>query len=208
MLLRRRFGFHRRTIFAHVFNHDIEDPSDKTAAAARRTQDFWEHYPKHGVVVCQHEQPRRKFRRTPAKEIGLGRVRYTECNPCFDKDGAAQQSWHFDEDDEHLQTVRFLWVGTTYFFHETVGNARLVAAAVKKLRDKTSAKKANRAKGFSCIDELFEHQPCMDKPVKLVTFDMTGFLQQCLDRYVELAGRHQVQKGIHTISRRPHCKTH
>ena len=28
----------------------------------------------------------------------------------------------------------------------------------------------------------------MDKPVTLVTYDMTGFLKQCLDRYVELAG--------------------
>ena len=74
--------------FAHVFNHDLEDPSDKNAAAARRTQDYWEHYPEHGVVVCQHEQPRRKFRRTPngvANEIGLGGTRYTECSPCFDK---------------------------------------------------------------------------------------------------------------------------
>ena len=112
--------------FAHVFNHDIdiEDPSDKTAAAARRTQDSWEHYPEHGVVVCQHEQPRRRCRCTPngvAKKIGLGGVRRTECYPCFDKDGAAQQYWHFDDDDEHVQTVPFLWAGTTYFFHESVG---------------------------------------------------------------------------------------
>ena len=35
--------------FAHAFDHDIEDPSDKTAAAARRAQDSWEHYPEHGV---------------------------------------------------------------------------------------------------------------------------------------------------------------
>ena len=28
----------------------------------------------------------------------------------------------------------------------------------------------------------------MDKPVTLVTYNMTGFLNQCLDRYVELAG--------------------
>ena len=187
--------------FAHVFDHDIEDPSDKPAAAARRTQDFWEHYPEQGVVVCQHEQPRRKFRSTPsgvAKEIGLGGVRYTECNPCLDKDGIAQQYWHFDDEDEQIQSVPFLWVGTTYFFHENVGNARLAAATVKKLRDKTSAKKANRAKGFSYIDELFQHQPCMDKPVTVVTYDMTGFLQQCLDRYIELAGGNIQFKKVST----------
>ena len=105
---------------------------------------------------------------------------------------------HFDEDDDQIQTVPFLWVGTTYFFHENVGNARLAAAAVKKLRDKTSAKKANRAKGFSYIDELFQHQPCMDKPVTLVTYDMTGFLKQCLDRYVELAGGNVQFKKVST----------
>ena len=84
------------------------------------------------------------------------------------------------------------------FFHENVGNARLAAAAVKKLRDKTSAKKANRAKGFSYLDELFQHQPCMDKPVTLVTYDMTGFLKQCLDRYVELAGGNVQFKKVST----------
>ena len=69
-------------------------------------------------------------------------MRHTERNPCFDKDGAAQQYWHFDEDDEHVQTVPFLWVGTTYFFDESVGNARLAAAAMKNDRGKTSAQKA------------------------------------------------------------------
>ena len=62
------------------------------------------------------------------------------------------------------------------FLHESVGNARLAAAAVNKLRDKSSAKKTNRAKGFSYLDELVEHQPCMDKPVTAVTNDMTGCL--------------------------------
>ena len=128
----------------------------------------------------------------------MGRDAGTERSPCFDKDGAAQQYWHFDEDDDQIQTVPFLWVGTTYFFHENVGNARPAAAAVKKLRDKTSAKKANRAKGFSYLDELFQHQPCMDKPVTLVTCDMTGFLKQCLDRYVELVGGNVQFKKVST----------
>ena len=29
--------------FAHVFNHDLEDASDKAAPAACRAQDYWEH---------------------------------------------------------------------------------------------------------------------------------------------------------------------
>ena len=135
---------------------------------------------------CQNGQPTPDSKPTP------------ECHKISFKDGAAQQYWHFDEDDDQIQTVPFLWVGTTYFFHENVRNARLAAAAVKKLRDKTSAKKANRAKGFSYIDELFQHQPCMDKPVTLVTYDMTGFLKQCLDKYVELAGGNVQFKKVST----------
>ena len=93
------------------------------------------------MVVCQHEQPRRMFRRTlngVAKEIG------------FEKDGDAKQHWHFDDKDEHIQTVPFLWVGTIYFFQVM----RPAAAAVKKLREKPPAKKANRAKGFAYLDTM------------------------------------------------------
>ena len=79
-------------------------------------------------------------------------------------------------------------MGTKYFFHDKVGNARLVAAAVKKLRDKSSAKKAIERR----------HQPCMDKPVTVVTYGMTGFLQQCLDRCVELAGGNVKFKKVST----------
>ena len=143
-----------------------------------------EHYPEQGVVVCQHEQPRRKFRRTPngvAKESGTQNAIHASTKMVLlNSIGISTKTMIM------FKLFPFLWVGTTYFFHENVANARLAAAAVKKVRDKTLAKKANRAKGFSYIDELFEHQPCMNKPVTLVVYDMTGFLQQC--RYVELAG--------------------
>ena len=38
----------------------------------------------------------------------------------------------------------------------------------------------------------------MDKPVTLVTYDMTGFLQQRLDRYIELAGGDAKFKKVST----------
>ena len=38
--------------FAHVFDDSLPDPSSMPAAAARRTQDHWEHCPEYGILVC------------------------------------------------------------------------------------------------------------------------------------------------------------
>ena len=54
-------------------------------------------------------------------------------------------------------------------------------------RDKLAAKK--RAQGFSYMDELFKDQPCMEKPVSVMTYDMKPFLESCVKRYVDLAGK-------------------
>jgi len=54
-------------------------------------------------------------------------------------------------------------------------------------RDKLPAKK--RAQGFSYMDELFPDQPCMNKSVNIMTFDMKPFLESCVRRYVDLAGK-------------------
>ena len=56
-------------------------------------------------------------------------------------------------------------------------------------RDKSGAKKKARAEGFSYMDQLFENQPCMQKPVTTFTYDMEPFLKSCVDRYLSLAGR-------------------
>ena len=64
-----------------------------------------------------------------------------------------------------------------------------VLAAAKKIRDKSGAKKAARAQGFTFLDELEQQKSkCMTKNVNTVEYDMRQFLQQCIDRYVELAG--------------------
>ena len=63
-------------------------------------------------------------------------------------------------------------------------------------RDKLAAKK--RAQGFSYMDELFQDQPCMSKPVNVMTYDMKPFLESCVKRYVELAGKDA--KPLKTVS--------
>ena len=63
-------------------------------------------------------------------------------------------------------------------------------------RDKLAAKK--RAQGFSYMDELFQNQPCMNKPVNIITYDMKPFLESCVQRYVDLAGKDA--KPLKTVS--------
>ena len=62
----------------------------------------------------------------------------------------------------------------------------MAVAAVKKIRDKSQAKKAARAQGFTFLDQLEEDQGCMNKPVTRVEYDMRGFLRQCLEKYESL----------------------
>ena len=83
----------------------------------------------------------------------------------------------------------FWWTGSTYFMDESINNASQALAAAQKIRDKSGAKKAARAQGLTFLDELEQHKSkCTTKNVNTVEYDMKQFLQQCLDRYVELGG--------------------
>ena len=57
--------------FAHVFDDSLPDPSSMPAAAACRTQDHWEHYPEFGILVCDVNQPRKKFHDLPKSSGGV-----------------------------------------------------------------------------------------------------------------------------------------
>ena len=85
------------------------------------------------------------------------------------------------------------------FVDESIKEPSKVLAAAKKIRDKSGAKKAARAQGFTLLDELEQHKSkCMTKNVNTVEYDMRQFLQQCLDRYVELAGPNVKFKKVST----------
>ena len=49
------------------------------------------------------------------------------------------------------------------------------AALASIKRDKGEAKKKARAQGSSYLDQLFEDQPCMTKPVTVMIYDMETF---------------------------------
>jgi len=78
-----------------------------------------------------------------------------------------------------------VWTGATYLFSKSYIDPKMAMATIK--RDKLPAKK--RAQGFSYMDELFPDQPCMNKSVNIMTFDMKPFLESCVRRYVDLAGK-------------------
>ena len=179
--------------FAHVFDHKIEDPASKPAAAARRTQDYWTHFPERGTFVHHRVQPRRRFEISPAGVEGLfepGDLRYTEYVPCTEGSvandaGGSSHVWR-DTKIDRQQGLPFWWTGGTYFIDRCVSDPKMAVAAVKKIRDKSQAKKAARAQGFTFLDQLEEDQGCMNKPVTRVEYDMRGFLRQCLEKYENL----------------------
>ena len=80
-----------------------------------------------------------------------------------------------------------MWVGVTYLFTKSCKDPKIAVASMK--RDENPAKKKARAQGFRYMDRLFKDQPCMSKPVNVMTYDMQPVLQSCIGRYQSLAGK-------------------
>ena len=180
--------------FAHVFDASIPDPSSKPASPARRTKDYWEHMPELGVCVHHHLQPRKKFQDKPKDETSFraGTHRLTVCEPCQHHD--EPKEFVHDMESQNPTGLPF-W----YFVDKSIKEPSKVLAAAKKIRDNSGAKKAARAQGFTFLDELEQQRTkCMTKNVNTVEYDMRQFLQQCIDRYVELAGPNVKFKKVST----------
>ena len=179
--------------FAYLFDKSLPDPAAKEAAAASRTQDFWEIDSANGVYIRHHCQPRKGYyvpEDEVIKQCDLTNVRFTDVVQCSSEDAAVSE-WDLFRDDTGgiVQGKRrpSLWVGTTYLFTKSCQDPKNALASIK--RDKNSAKKKARAQGFRYMDQIFENQPCMSKPVNVMTYDMKPFLQSCIDRYQSLAGK-------------------
>ena len=171
--------------FAHVFDKSVPDPAAKPTAAAA-VQDYTEYYPEEGVLVRHHLQPRKALyhlRSEEAKAMKLGKSRLTEVKSLSYPD-SVEEVW--DEHGQHRKRGE-LWIGSTYLLsdHHTRASA---LAAVKKVRDKTKAKKAARKQAVYDVNQLDAGKGCMTAPTKQVVYDMSSFLQQAINRYKELAG--------------------
>ena len=63
----------------------------------------------------------------------------------------------------------------------------------------SGAKKAAKTQGFTFLDDLEQNiSSCMTRNVNTVEYDMKKFLQQCIDRCVELAGPNVKLKKVST----------
>ena len=177
--------------FAHLFDKSLPDPAAKQAAAAHRTQDYWHFDEKNNVYVRHHVQPRKKLF-TPEFEVistcALSPFRCTMIDSS-QPGGEATENWDemYGTRGENNSGESVLCTGETYVFPTNCKDPKMAMAGVK--RDKNEAKKKARLEGFSYMDQLFDDQPCMKKPVNVMTYDMKPFLQSSIDRYVALAGR-------------------
>ena len=178
--------------YAHVFDKSLADPAAPAAAACHRTQDFWELDTVNDVYMRHHVQPRKKLF-MPDEEVvktcHLAPFRFTNAIPCNNNENEVEQ-WDTIGIGSNVNkggSLNESWVGTTYFFPTSCKDPKAAMATIK--RDKSGAKKKARAEGFSYMDQLFENQPCMQKPVTTFTYDMEPFLKSCVDRYLSLAGR-------------------
>ena len=174
--------------YAHIFDKSLADPAAPAAAACHRTQDFWELDTENNVYIRHHVQPRKRFF-VPDEDMvnscQLSPYRFT-VSASINDESNEQEQWDTMGIKQN-EKGNSLWVGTTYLFPTSCKDPKAAMASIK--RDKNNAKKKARAEGFSYMDQLFESQPCMTKPVTTFIYDMEPFLKSCVDRYVNLAGR-------------------
>ena len=94
--------------------------------------------------------------------------------------------------DQKIQTIDF-WTGRTIFkYGDESGNSSQLALPSKNRpgphRDKKGDKNEKKAQRFKNIENVVNDKSgCMKKPVNLVRYDMSSFMESCVDAYCELA---------------------
>ena len=208
----RYFGCHHKEFShvrlpksAHPFAH-VFDPKLATACQQHRTRDYWHHDPETRTWTRFHLQPRKKLY-DPANEGGefsrqISGQRITR----FDHDVTfhgcpsiqavsgdegttlVMDSW---SDNPKLQTEGF-WTGSTIFTYGEEVDLSAFAAASKNRpgphRNKREAKNEAKQKRFKPIEDVVKSTAgVMAKPVSIVRYDMSSFLESCVEAYCELA---------------------
>ncbi|CAE7245792.1 unnamed protein product [Symbiodinium sp. CCMP2592] len=147
--------------------------------------DYTEYFPDEGVIVRHHMQPRKAKYAVSAAEadvLNIGDLRLTERQLLGST--SAEEQW---DDGFRGGKASGLWTGTTYLFDRGIDKHHAVAA-VKRLRDKNTAKKEARKQAFYDISQLSSGTGCMKQPVNIIEYDMKSFLEQAVQKYKDLAG--------------------
>ncbi|CAE7767551.1 unnamed protein product [Symbiodinium sp. CCMP2592] len=147
--------------------------------------DYTEYFPDEGVIVRHHMQPRKAKYAVSAAEadvLNIGDLRLTERQLLGST--SAEEQW---DDGFRGGKASGLWTGTTYLFDRGIDKHHAVAA-VKRIRDKNTAKKEARKQAFYDISQLSSGTGCMKHPVNIIEYDMKSFLEQAVQKYKDLAG--------------------
>ncbi|CAE7441018.1 MBF1B [Symbiodinium sp. CCMP2592] len=147
--------------------------------------DYTEYFPDEGVIVRHHMQPRKAKYAVSAAEadvLNIGDLRLTERQLLGST--SAEEQW---DDGFRGGKASGLWTGTTYLFDRGIDKHHAVAA-VKRIRDKNTAKKEARKQAFYDISQLSSGTGCMKQPVNIIEYDMKSFLEQAVQKYKDLPG--------------------
>ena len=197
---------------AHPFAHVFDSQAAAAARTQHRTNDFWQHDPVNQTWTRYHLQPRKKLFE-PGDEGGeFAKSLRSERVTMFDKSvefkGLPVLNMHMSDEnsaiveddmtiDQKIQTKDF-WTGRTIFrYGNESGNTNQFALPSKNRpgphRDKREAKNEKKSQRFKSIENVVNNKSgCMTKPVNLVRYDMSSFMESCVDAYCELA---KVQKA-------------
>ena len=190
--------------FAHVF-----DPQRASACSAQvhRKNDYWERDPSHQTWTRHHLQPRKKLfypgdeggqfngslkpQRTTvfnaAVIINDGSPKATNTRLPEDRTDASEDNWTLK--NPNMKTDIF-WTGKTVFHY---GDHEPSVATPSKNRpgshrSKRDAKKEAKEQRFKPIESVVPKPAgCMTKPVNLMRYDMSSFLESCVEAYCKLA---------------------
>ena len=157
---------------AHFFDKTLPDPADKPTSVAH-TEDYVEYFPEEDLVIHNHIHPRKSLYKPSEQETKaykLGHRRLTEINPVKSEEPIDQ----WDCVETHRKRGD-LWTGATYLFGSQ-HNEQTALAAVKRIRDKTAAKKQARQTGFYDVNQLSDGKGCMYRPTRGVVYDMSSFI--------------------------------
>ena len=197
---------------AHPFAHVFDSQAAAAARTQHRTNGFWQHDPINKTWTRYHLQPRKKFFEPGDEGVKFAKSLHSERVTMFDKNveftGFPVLNMHMSDEssaiveddmtvDEKIQTIDF-WTGRTIFkYGDESGNSSQFALPSKNRpgphRDKKDDKNEKKAQRFKNIENVVNDKSgCMKKPVNLVMYDMSSFMESCVDAYCELA---KVQKS-------------
>ena len=188
---------------AHPFAFAFD--AKTSASAMHRTQDWWEHDEQNKAWIRHHIQPRKRLYQ-PGDEGGEcsncsqritffdKKVTLKGCSSITDRDNQGGLNMYVDDWKTSKDQSSEFWTGKTVFCYGQDGPDKFKEFAMASKarpgphRDKREAKKEAKAAKFRGLNNAVKpNAGVMAKPVNLVRYDMSNFLESCVENYCKLA---------------------